>query len=389
MADGADDELEYTLLNKRDSLVYQIPPASSASGHKADDWKKCIWRGRLRVVGKGKDVSIKLLDPSSGQLFAQCHIPLGDHQKYVEPVTDSSRYFVLKITNGDRHAFIGMGFEDRNDAMDFKICLSDFKTGETGEINVPSKIVACQDQSLKEGAKIKLNLGGTGITTKKRPVQTNSGGGMGILAPPPPGGVSMSAGRPAGGYAAPAAAPQSTFAAFPTPAAAPATAAADDFFADFGDDFQSAAPSAGASAGFANFQAAAPAAGGFADFQTAAPAAGGFADFQAAAPSTDLAGAFGGLSFDSSPTTAPIAGLGGLSFDMSPTPAAAAQPAAPAMFTPAAVPAAVPAPAPTAPGGDLDPFALAFGISSAANPAPAKAAAPRPGKADPFADLFA
>ncbi|OLQ09321.1 Uncharacterized protein AK812_SmicGene7089 [Symbiodinium microadriaticum] len=97
-----DEDLEYTLLNKREVMVYQIPPASSSAGHKADDWKKCIWRGRLRMAGRGRDLTIKLLDNSSGNLFAQCVIPGGDHASYVERVLDSSRYFVLKITNGDR-----------------------------------------------------------------------------------------------------------------------------------------------------------------------------------------------------------------------------------------------------------------------------------------------
>eukprot|EP00438_Fugacium_kawagutii_P034949 Skav211769 [mRNA] locus=scaffold674:524049:557446:+ [translate_table: standard] len=95
-----DDDLEYTLLNKREVLVYQIPPASSSTGHKADDWK---------IAGKGKDLSIKLLEGGSGNLFAQCAIPGGDYASYVERVIDSSRlldragYFVLKITNGDRY----------------------------------------------------------------------------------------------------------------------------------------------------------------------------------------------------------------------------------------------------------------------------------------------
>eukprot|EP00435_Cladocopium_sp_Y103_P070834 s274_g36.t1 len=103
-----DDDLEYTLLNKREVLVYQIPPASSSTGHKADDWKKCIWRGRLRIAGKGKDLSIKLLE-GGGNLFAQCAIPGGDYNSYVERVIDSSRYFVLKISNGDRVSNFGSG----------------------------------------------------------------------------------------------------------------------------------------------------------------------------------------------------------------------------------------------------------------------------------------
>merc|ERR1712176_803917 len=102
------------------------PPAASSAGHKAEDWKKPIFKGSLRVLARGKLLFIRMIDASSGDLFAQCEIPKGEHEKYVEPVTDSSRYFVLKITNGQRHAFIGFGFSDRNDAFDFKCCLNDF-----------------------------------------------------------------------------------------------------------------------------------------------------------------------------------------------------------------------------------------------------------------------
>mmetsp|Transcript_21551 Transcript_21551/g.50219 ORF Transcript_21551/g.50219 Transcript_21551/m.50219 type:complete len:343 (+) Transcript_21551:75-1103(+) len=186
-----DEELEYTLLNKREVLVYQIPPASSSAGHKADDWKKCIWRGRCRIAGKGQDVMIKMIDASSGQLFAQCSIPNGEHEKYVERVTDSSRYFVLKITNGQRHAFIGLGFEDRNDAFDFNCTLRDFKSTwvdrdkQVDELPVPQ--VPSKDLSLKEGQKITINLKGMeGRPRRQQNPEPTGAGFAGILAPPPP-----------------------------------------------------------------------------------------------------------------------------------------------------------------------------------------------------------
>merc|ERR1719162_1377246 len=120
--------MEFMVLRKDDVMVYQIPPVNSSSGHKADEWKTCIWRGSCRLVGKGKDMIIKMVDANDGKLFAQCQIPNGEWEKYVERTIDSSRYFVLKIMNGQRHAFIGLGFGDRNDAFDFNCSLHDFKT---------------------------------------------------------------------------------------------------------------------------------------------------------------------------------------------------------------------------------------------------------------------
>lgn len=80
-----------------------------------------------------------------GELFAVC--PYEIQGNSVEAVLDSSRYFVLKIeSDGNnrmwnftsqkrgikkglflgRHAFIGMGFQERTDAFDFNVALQDF-----------------------------------------------------------------------------------------------------------------------------------------------------------------------------------------------------------------------------------------------------------------------
>lgn len=66
--------------------------------NRAADWnlQEPQWTGRMRLVSKGDELIIKLEDKTSGELFAKCPI-----DKYpgvaLEAVTDSSRYFVVRI----------------------------------------------------------------------------------------------------------------------------------------------------------------------------------------------------------------------------------------------------------------------------------------------------
>ncbi|CAK9059300.1 unnamed protein product [Durusdinium trenchii] len=183
MADERDPDVEYVLLNKRDAKVYKVPPAASASGHKASDWQEAIWRGNLRIVARGTELSIRLLDSSSGNLFAQCVIPDGLYEHYVERVVDSSRYWVLKIVNGPRHAFIGFGFSERNDAFDFNACLADFKATFIDKVHEAkaAEAMPTKDLSLKEGETIKVSLPGKGARRR----EVKAGYPAGLLAPPP------------------------------------------------------------------------------------------------------------------------------------------------------------------------------------------------------------
>mmetsp|Transcript_59090 Transcript_59090/g.105053 ORF Transcript_59090/g.105053 Transcript_59090/m.105053 type:complete len:377 (+) Transcript_59090:68-1198(+) len=370
-----DEDLEYTLLTKREVLVYQIPPASSSSGHKADDWKNCIWRGKMRIVGKGKELSIKLVDGGSGNLFAQCSIPGGDHTSYVERVIDSSRYFVLKIRNGERHAFVGLGFEDRNDAFDFNCTLSDFKSTWVDRAQEaekpPEPLGPSKDLSLKDGQKIKINIAGLGGKRREKSEATGGygdaggGAGFGLLAPPPASG---------GASRRQAQAPAAPQIAAPAPAPQAAPAAAQDDFGDF-DDFQ-AAPAAAQ---------AAPQAAPIVDPFTTSPAAPFLAAPAAApAPATaSLESSFQQLSFGGSGGFSPASDPFGVAAPKQ-APAAFSQP--PGGFP--AAPASKPAPAAPKPA---DPFAGGFGDFGGFSGAPKPAAAPQKATtkkvSDPFDDL--
>uniref|UniRef100_A0A673T677 NECAP endocytosis associated 2 n=1 Tax=Suricata suricatta TaxID=37032 RepID=A0A673T677_SURSU len=131
----------------------------------------------------------------TGDLFAQAPVEQFPGTA-VESVTDSSRYFVIRIEDGNgRRAFIGIGFGDRGDAFDFNVALQDhFKwvrqqcefAKQAQNPDLGPKL----DLGFKEGQTIKLSIAnmkkkeGAAGTPRARPAST---GGLSLL-PPPPGG---------------------------------------------------------------------------------------------------------------------------------------------------------------------------------------------------------
>ncbi|XP_063620245.1 NECAP-like protein CG9132 isoform X1 [Cydia splendana] len=184
------DTYESVILVKNEVFVFKVPPKTTNRGYRAADWnlQEPQWTGRMRLVSKGEELVMKLEDKASGQLFAKCPI-----DKYpgvaLESVTDSSRYFVVKIQDDNgRSAYIGLGFGDRSDSFDLNVALQDHFKWLRKEQEGPAAPAQQLDLGFKDGETIKINMKITkkdGSDTKpRRGVGAGLGGG---LLPPPPG----------------------------------------------------------------------------------------------------------------------------------------------------------------------------------------------------------
>lgn len=190
------EDYEAILLVKQEVFVFKIPPRTSNRGYRAADWNLSTpdWTGRMRLLAKGTECILKLEDKVSGELFAKC--PVDQYPGIaIEAVSDSSRYFVVRIQDDSgRAAFIGVGFADRSDSFDLNVALQDHfkwvkqsqemeKEGTTEEAAKPRL-----DLSFKAGETIKINMkiGKKDGDSVSKPKAKTLGG-----LPPPPGGVRL------------------------------------------------------------------------------------------------------------------------------------------------------------------------------------------------------
>ncbi|KAK4617686.1 Adaptin ear-binding coat-associated protein 2 [Fulvia fulva] len=187
--------------------IYGIPPITSTKGFSASTWTtggaQQIFTARLRILetsieGRVK-VDIVLEDPNTGDLFAAAPYT---SPAVVQQANDSSRFFAVRVV-GERgmKATLGIGFEERGEAFDFGIALTDARKVLGLEQNaaanamrgtstkVKEETEMKQDFSLKEGETISVQLPGKG--RRQPPPATNNGNDSAALfsiAPPPPAG---------------------------------------------------------------------------------------------------------------------------------------------------------------------------------------------------------
>lgn len=146
----------------KDAHVFKLPPRPTAGGWRGADWTEEVWQGTVKVVERDDSTMVLLVDRTTGSIFAVCPIKDGA----IDRCVDSSRYFVLRIENANgRHMFIGMAFNERNDAFDFNTSLQDAQREREAAKEPVAALPSLpeKDYSIKEGEKIRVkikNLGG-------------------------------------------------------------------------------------------------------------------------------------------------------------------------------------------------------------------------------------
>lgn len=151
------DIIERVRVTIKNAHVFKLPPRQTVSvGWRGADWKEKVWQGTVKVVERGDMTAVLLVDRTKGSIFAVCPVKEGA----VDRCIDSSRYFVLRIENANgRHMFIGVAFNERNDAFDFNTALEDSKREREAE-KMPVKPYTgpTKDYSIKEGEKIHVAI---------------------------------------------------------------------------------------------------------------------------------------------------------------------------------------------------------------------------------------
>ncbi|CAJ1955145.1 unnamed protein product [Cylindrotheca closterium] len=143
-----DDYIKSVLRTKRlgiaECFIYRLP-SGSKSPYRADGWPltkplQCV---SLRVERRDNSLLLIFTYTHDGKangaskLFALSAINLVDSkdkelpmEHYVESVLDSTRFFVIRVTDdkAGREALVGLGFRDRQEANDFRSALSKYES---------------------------------------------------------------------------------------------------------------------------------------------------------------------------------------------------------------------------------------------------------------------
>ncbi|KJA27157.1 hypothetical protein HYPSUDRAFT_35735 [Hypholoma sublateritium FD-334 SS-4] len=201
-----EEEIDSVLYIAREVSVYKIPPLNANEGYRANDWGDLslpLWKGRLRITQNSKGATLHLEDSQTGESFARAVYDIA--KPSVEAVIDSSRYFVVRVEEGGKKAYIGLGFAERSDSFDFNVALQDYTKRQRALLNPqideeePSPHVPTgpkKDYTLKEGQTFSINIPGRNkasgtnsgslVVAASKPTSASTSNASIPLLPPPP-----------------------------------------------------------------------------------------------------------------------------------------------------------------------------------------------------------
>jgi hypothetical protein len=196
------EDIESVLYIAREVSVHKIPPRKANEGYRANDWGDLgspLWKGRLRITENSKGAALRLEDPQTGDLFARAEYD--PERPSVEAVLDSSRYFVIRVEDAGRRAYIGLGFVERSDSFDFNVALQDYTKRQKALLNPATDLAQPSphlpagpkmDYSLKEGQTFSISIPGhnkpvteNNLLASSTSASTASSSGIPLLPPPP------------------------------------------------------------------------------------------------------------------------------------------------------------------------------------------------------------
>jgi hypothetical protein len=183
--------MEEVLFEFQPCHVFRLPPTGYLSsalwegGH--------IWSGKVRVVRRyaqdgislpthSVDLLENINDQGTTTVFAVC--PLKDDAPSsscsFQVANDSSRCFVLRVEQGDQHAYLGINFEEKADA--FRFCTAIVERNKRLHLLAHSSNVAQQDaitryagshaNELRAEGKIEIDLLGKLATSTPNVIST-------------------------------------------------------------------------------------------------------------------------------------------------------------------------------------------------------------------------
>jgi len=124
------DDAERTLFSRSAVALWQIPHSALATGHRATEWTTRVFEGACTLAYKSQVMSLRVAEASTGRVMAHCDMPANEsYTKYVQPTLDSSRHFVLKVSNGEQHTSVGLELFSDADSAELGKSLAAFELG--------------------------------------------------------------------------------------------------------------------------------------------------------------------------------------------------------------------------------------------------------------------